>query len=142
MTQVQNGNTVKVHYTGRLEDGEVFDSSDGREPLEFVAGQGMVIPGFDIAVEGMSVGDSKTVTIPAEDAYGPVREEMIFSISRGMLPEGMQPQTGEALQLNMQDGQTMVAEITEVTDENLVLNANHPLAGKTLIFDIELVAID
>lgn len=140
MPQAASGDTVRIHYTGRLEDGTVFDTSREREPLTFVLGSGQVIPGFDEAVTGMEVGDEKTVTISAEDAYGPRRDEMILSYPLGDLPDGVDPQVGQSLQMSTPEGQTFQVRVTERDEESLTLDANHPLAGRDLTFDIELVA--
>jgi peptidylprolyl isomerase len=140
MTQARTGDTVRVHYRGTLDDESVFDSSAGREPLEFTLGEGRVIPGFEEAVLGMAVGEEKTVTIPAEQAYGAHRAEMVATLSRDVLPEGMEPQVGQQLQLN-QEGQTFVVSVTEVSGESVTLDANHPLAGQDLTFALELVEI-
>lgn len=141
MEQARSGDTVRVHYTGKLEDGTVFDSSRGREPLEFTLGTGQVIPGFDEAVTGMAPGEEKSITIPADEAYGPRRDEMVVTVDRGQFPDNIQPQPGQQLQM-VQDGQTMVVTVRDVSDENVTLDANHPLAGKDLSFDLELVEID
>ena len=134
------GDVVHIHYTGRLEDGTVFDSSEGREPLEFVLGSGQVIPGFDDAVTGMEIGESKTVTIPAHRAYGAKRDELILDFPRSDLPAGIEPQVGQHLQMSTPDGQAFQVEVVGASPEGVVLDANHPLAGKDLTFDIELVA--
>lgn len=138
MSQVKNGDTVKVHYTGTLADGTVFDSSLEREPLEFTLGEGQLIPGFEKTVLGMSAGESRTVTIPAEEAYGPYREEMVLEVPRTQLPPDMQPQVGMQLQVGEEQGEGMVVQITQVSDTNITLDANHPLAGKDLTFNIQL----
>ena len=140
MTQAQTGNNVKVHYTGRLDNGQVFDSSAERDPLEFTLGQGQLIPGFEKAVTGMQVGDKKTVTIPAEDAYGTRQEELLFSVERTQLPDHIQPEVGQQLQVS-QDGQATVVTVAELTDTTIVLDANHPLAGENLTFDLEVVEV-
>jgi peptidylprolyl isomerase len=140
MAQAQTGDTVRVHYTGRLDGGEVFDSSRGRDPLEFTLGGGQVIAGFDEAVTGMEPGDEKTVTIPAAQAYGPRRDEMSGEVPRAQFPPDIDPQVGQQLQMQ-QEGQTFVVTVTEVSDEVVRLDANHPLAGKDLTFDLELVGI-
>ncbi|WP_045222336.1 FKBP-type peptidyl-prolyl cis-trans isomerase [Desulfonatronum thioautotrophicum] len=140
MTQAQTGNQIKVHYTGRLDSGQVFDSSADREPLEFTLGQGQLIPGFEAAVTGMQAGDKKTVTIPAEDAYGPRQDELLFSVERSQLPDHIQPEVGQQLQVN-QEGQTAVVTISELTDTTMTLDANHPLAGENLTFDLEVVEV-
>lgn len=141
MTQAKSGDTVKIHYTGTLDDGTQFDSSAGRDPLQFTIGTGQVIPGFDKAVEGMTVGDSKTVNIPAEDAYGPRREQMVQDVPRSALPNDLDPVEGMALQAKGQDGQVINLTVTDVKDESITVDGNHPLAGKALNFDIELVDI-
>lgn len=138
MSQVKNGDTVKVHYTGTLADGTVFDSSLEREPLEFTLGEGQLIPGFEKTVLGMSAGESRTVIIPAEEAYGPYREEMVLEVPRTQLPPDMQPQVGMQLQVGEEQGEGMLVQITQVSDSNITLDANHPLAGKDLTFNIQL----
>jgi len=141
MTQAKSGDTVRIHYTGTLEDGTEFDSSSGRDPLQFTIGSGQVIPGFDKAVEGMTVGDSKSVAIPAEDAYGPRRDNMVQDVPRTALPEDLDPVEGMALQAKGQDGNIINLTVTSVADDSITVDANHPLAGKALNFDIELVDI-
>jgi peptidylprolyl isomerase len=141
MTQAKSGDTVKIHYTGTLDDGTQFDSSAGRDPLQFTIGTGQVIPGFDKAVEGMAVGDSKQVNIPAEDAYGPRREQMVQDVPRSALPNDLDPVEGMALQAKGQDGQVINLTVTDVKDDSITVDGNHPLAGKALNFDIELVDI-
>ena len=140
MAQAKNGDTVRVHYTGRLDDGSVFDSSRGREPLEFVLGARQVIPGFEEAVDGLAPGQERTVNIPADRAYGPRREEMVLTIGRDQFPDDIQPEVGQQLQMS-QDGQVAIVTITGVSDREVTLDANHPLAGKDLTFDVELVEI-
>ncbi|PLX73881.1 MAG: peptidylprolyl isomerase [Desulfuromonas sp.] len=141
MSKAQKENKVKVHYTGTLEDGTVFDSSREREPIEFEVGGGEMIKGFDDAIVGMTVGETKTFTIAAEDAYGPRRDEMVFKVDRNQLPEGMEPEVGQHLQTEAEGGQPVILEIVEVEAENVTLDGNHPLAGKDLNFDIELMEI-
>ncbi|PSB35662.1 FKBP-type peptidyl-prolyl cis-trans isomerase [Stenomitos frigidus] len=141
MAQVKTGDTVKVHYTGKLDDGTVFDSSAEREPLEFTLGTGSIIPGFERAVLGMSLGESKTEVIPTDDAYGPHLEEMVVVVDRQQMPAEIEPQIGQQLQLQQQDGQVLPVVITDVSDASVTLDANHPLAGEALTFDIELVEI-
>jgi len=141
MPQAKEKDTVKVHYTGKLEDGTVFDSSEGRDPLEFTVGGGQVIPGFDEAVVGLEVGESRTATLPPEDAYGPHREELVLSTDRGQFPEDAEPQVGDQFQLATQSGQRIPATVVEIEGDAITLDANHPLAGKALVFDIELVEI-
>lgn len=141
MQQVKKGDTIAVHYHGKLVDGSTFDSSEGREPLEFEVGGGMVIPGFDEGVTGMSIGEKKTVHIPADEAYGPKQEDMIMEFPRDRFPADMVPEVG--LQLNMSNGQgqNFPMVIIEVQETIVILDANHPLAGQDLIFDLELVEI-
>ena len=141
MAKAQNGDTVKVHYKGRLDDGTQFDSSEGKDPLKFEVGKQQVIQGFEKAVVGMEVGDSTTVKISSEEAYGPRMDEMVLKVDKTRLPEGMQAEVGQQLQLNQPDGQNIVVTITNVTESEVELDANHPLAGKDLTFDIELVEI-
>ena len=137
----QDGNTVKVHYTGTLDDGSVFDSSAGRAPLEFVLGNQGMIPGFENAVRGMQVGESKTVTIPSAEAYGPHREDMFLVFERDKLPDDMEPEVGKKLQMGTPGGGATDVVITEVTETHFTVDANHPLAGKDLTFEIEVVEI-
>ncbi|MEX2347293.1 MAG: peptidylprolyl isomerase [Balneolaceae bacterium] len=141
MPKVKDGDTVKVHYTGTLEDGAVFDTSEEREPLEFTLGQGQLIPGFEKAVIGMDEGESTTVEIPSEEAYGEAREDLVITVPKDQLPEDVEPQIGMQLQVNQPDGQPIPVRITEVGDAELTLDANHPLAGKDLKFKIELVEV-
>lgn len=141
MSKVKDGDTVKVHYTGSLEDGSVFDSSQEKEPLEFTLGSGQLIPGFEKAVQGMGEGDSTKVTIPADEAYGEPREDLIISVPRENLPDDVEPEVGMQLQVNQPDGQAIPVRITDIGNEEIKLDANHPLAGKDLVFDIELVEI-
>jgi len=141
MSQATAGNKVKIHYTGTLEDGSQFDSSEGREPLEFELGSGQVIPGFDSAVEGMAVGESKSVSIAPEDAYGPRVEQAIQEVPKSALPPDLEPEVGMRLQAQGQGQQTLQLTVTEVGDETITVDGNHPLAGKTLNFEISLVEI-
>ncbi len=135
----KDGNTVKVHYTGKLDDGTIFDTSVEREPLEFTIGTGQMIPGFEGAVRGMQVGQVKTVTIPAEEAYGPHNEDMVLVVDRDKLPENLNPVVGQRLQMQQENGNTAVVVVTDVSDTTITLDTNHPLAGKALTFEIELV---
>lgn len=137
--QAKKGDKVKVHYHGRLNNGTTFDSSTGRQPLEFEVGSGMVIKGFDEGVTGMSVGDKKTISIPAEDAYGQRLEEMVIEFPRANFPKDIEPEIGMTLNMHSENGQEMPVVITEINEDAVVLDANHPLAGQELIFDIELV---
>ncbi len=142
MSTASKGNTVKVHYTGTLTDNSIFDSSREREPLEFTVGAGQMIPGFDAAVEGMAIGDQKKVEIPFAEAYGPKSDEAMIKVDKSQLPEGMTPEVGMQLEASQPDGRTQVLLIAEVHDDQVTLDANHPLAGKDLIFDIELVEVN
>jgi FKBP-type peptidyl-prolyl cis-trans isomerase 2 len=141
MQQVKKGDTIKVHYHGTLVDGTTFDSSEGREPLEFEVGGGMVIEGFDNGVLGMAVGDKKTVTIPAAQAYGDTQQDMILEFPKEQFPADMVPEIGLQLTLSNNQGQQFPVVITAIKEETVVLDANHPLAGKDLIFALELVDI-
>ena len=141
MAKVKSGDSVKVHYTGKLDDGTVFDTSENKEPLAFTAGQGMVIKGFDSAVIGMEVGESKTIKIPSDKAYGPHKAEMVMVVDRKEVPENLNPQVGQMLQVRQKDGQAFAVKVTEVTEASLTIDANHPLAGKDLTFDISIDAI-
>ncbi len=140
--QAEDGDTVKVHYTGKLEDGTVFDTSIGGDPLQFTIGDGQLIPGFEQAVVGMRPGESKTVKIPADDAYGPYHEELVIVIDRDQFPEDLQPEIGQQLQIRQADGQIIPVTVIDVSESSVTLDANHPLAGKDLTFDIELVEIE
>ena len=141
MQQAQNGDKVKVHYHGKLRSGETFDSSEGREPLEFTVGSGQVIKGFDDGVTGMQVGDKKTVEINVEDAYGEKSEDMSIEFPKEQFPGDMSPEVGQQLMMSNGSGQSFPVTIMEVRDDSVLLDANHPLAGQDLIFDIELVEI-
>lgn len=141
MAEAKSGDKVKIHYTGTLADGKVFDSSEGRNPLEFTLGKGEVIPGFEAAVIGMNAGESKSAQIPAEEAYGQHREELIMEVEKKQVPEDLNPEVGQSLQLKRGDGQEITVMITEVGEEYITLDANHPLAGKDLTFEIQLVEI-
>jgi FKBP-type peptidyl-prolyl cis-trans isomerase 2 len=141
MQQAKSGDTVKVHYNGRLTDGTTFDSSSGRDPLEFKVGNGDVIKGFEEGVTGMSVGEKKTVHIPADEAYGQKDDERVVEFPRTNFPPDMEPEVGMQLNMTNGSGQVIPVMIVEVGDEVVTLDANHPLAGEDLIFDIELVDI-
>jgi peptidylprolyl isomerase len=141
MVPAKLGDTVIVHYTGKLEDGTEFDSSIGKEPLQFRLGEGEVIPGFDAAVVGMAPGESKTQLIPAEEAYGPHMEDMVIAVDRQQIPPDMPVELGIQLQLQDPSGQVIPVTVVEVDDEAVVLDANHPLAGEDLTFEIQLVAV-
>lgn len=139
MSKVKEGDTVKVHYTGTLKNGEVFDSSKDKEPLEFTLGEGQLIPGFEKAVVGMVIGDSANIDIPSDEAYGEEREDLIINVPKDQLPEDITPQVGMQLQVNQGNGQPIPVRIKEVGETELTLDANHPLAGQDLSFEIELV---
>ncbi|MFL9485529.1 peptidylprolyl isomerase [Chitinophagaceae bacterium LWZ2-11] len=141
MQQVKKGDTVKIHYHGKLTDGTTFDSSAGREPLEFEVGGGMVIEGFDKGVTGMTVGEKKTIFIPFMEGYGPTQEEMVMEFPKDKFPPDMVPEVGLQLTMSNAEGQQFPVVITEIKDDAVVLDANHPLAGKDLTFDLELVEI-
>jgi peptidylprolyl isomerase len=140
MTQAQPGNTVRVHYTGKLDDGTVFDSSKEREPLEFTLGTGEVIRGFEEAVAGMEPGQEQTVKIPAEQAYGSPREDLVFQVPKEQFPDEITPEVGQQLQV-AQGEEVALVTVTEVNTTEVTLDANHPLAGKDLTFELELVEI-
>ncbi|MBL7748449.1 MAG: peptidylprolyl isomerase [Chitinophagaceae bacterium] len=141
MAQVKSGDTIKVHYHGKLTSGETFDSSAGREPLEFEVGSGMVIKGFDEGVTGMTVGEKKTINIPFNEAYGPRNPEMIIEMPKDRFPKDMEIAVGMPLGMSDQNGQQFQVTIVEIKEEAVMLDANHPLAGQDLIFDLELVEI-
>ena len=141
MAQAKNGDTVTVHYTGRLEDGTVFDSSVDRDPLQFTLGEGLLIPGFEQAVLGMSAGESKTAEVSADQAYGPHREEMVVDIDRQEFPPHFQPKVGQQLQIPQSEGRVTRLIVTDVSEQKVTLDANHPLAGRDLTFDINLLEI-
>jgi peptidylprolyl isomerase len=141
MAQVKKNDKVTVHYTGTLADGSVFDSSREAEPLEFTVGDGQLIKGFDEAISGMTVGEVKTVTIPAEEAYGAPNEEMVFDIERSQFDESVTPELGQRFQFEAPDGQQIVVTITEIDGDQITLDANHPLAGQDLTFELELMTI-
>lgn len=142
MNGVQNGDKVRVHYHGKLRSGETFDTSQGRDPLEFTVGSGQVIPGFDQGVMGMQPGEKKTVEIPVDQAYGPKAEEMMLEFPKTQFPEGMNPEVGMQLGLSDNTGQSHTVRVAEIREESVILDANHPLAGEDLIFDIELVEVE
>jgi peptidylprolyl isomerase len=141
MTQAKKGDKVKIHYTGRLQDGSVFDSSSGREPMQFSIGSGQVIPGFEEAVTGMKVGEKKTAEIPCGKAYGDRDPSMVMVVDRQQVPAELNPEVGQRLEMGSPSGELVVVNVIEVNDENITLDANPPLAGEDLIFDIELVEI-
>ena len=141
MAQVKDGDVVRVHYTGKITNGEQFDSSTGREPLEFTVGAGQMIKGFDAAIPGMKVGEKKTINILPEDAYGVKVEQAIIEFPKENIPKEMKPEVGMQLQLRNENGQPFPVTIAEIKDDIIILDANHSLAGKELVFDIELVEV-
>jgi peptidylprolyl isomerase len=141
MAQVKEGDTVKVHYHGKLTDGSTFDSSEGREPLEFEVGSGSVIAGFDRGITGMEVGEKKTINIPFGEAYGEKQDDLLMEFPLDRFPADMRPETGMQLNMSNGGGQNFPVIIREVKEETVVLDANHPLAGEDLVFDLELVEI-
>lgn len=141
MSEAKSGDKVQIHYTGKLDDGTTFDSSAGRDPLEFELGSGQVIAGFDKAVEGMTEGDTKSVTLDPDEAYGQRHDQLVQEVPKNALPDDLEPKVGMALQSRSPDGQVTQLTVTEVKDETITVDANHPLAGQPLNFDIELVKI-
>ncbi|NYT01852.1 MAG: peptidylprolyl isomerase [Methanosarcinales archaeon] len=141
MEQAKNGDVVKVHYTGKFEDGLVFDTSEGREPLQFKIGENTIIPGFEQSIVGMNAGEVKTVKLASEDAYGPHREELVMKVPQEKVPPEMNPKMGDMLQVQLSSGQVSYALVTSVSEEGIVLDVNHPLAGRDLVFDIKLLEI-
>lgn len=141
MVAAKKGDRVKVHYTGKLQDGTVFDSSIDREPLEFTLGDGNMIKGFDAAVHGLQQGEKVTANIPSNEAYGEKKQDMFVEVPKSEVPENIKPEVGQQLQVQQANGQAMPVVVAEVTEDKIVLDANHPLAGKDLTFEIELVEI-
>ena len=141
LPMAKDGDTVQVHYKGTLGDGTVFDTSRDRQPLEFTLGAGNVIAGFDKAVNGMRVGETKTVTIPEEEAYGPRNDELVIIVGRDELPENMEPSIGQQLAMSQPDGGTVIVVVTGVSEDSITVDGNHPMAGKDLTFELELVGI-
>ncbi|WP_299614835.1 peptidylprolyl isomerase [uncultured Tateyamaria sp.] len=142
MTDIKDGDTVRIHYTGTLLDGTVFDSSDGRDPLEFVVGSGQIIPGLDVALPGMSEGEKKSVSIPCDKAYGPINPALRQDVPRDAIPEEIPLEVGLQLQMQTPQGQPMPVTVVEIGDSEVTLDANHPLAGQDLKFDFEVVSFD
>ncbi len=141
MKTVNENSKVSVHYTGRLENGEVFDSSKGRDPLTFQMGAGQLIKGFEQGVMGMELNESKTINIPSSEAYGPVRKELIQTIEKELLPQNLDPKVGQKLSSQSEAGQQLIVTVVEVDEKSITIDGNHELAGKDLIFDIEVVSI-
>ncbi len=141
MSQAKCGDRVKVHFTGRLENGEVFTSSGDSEPLEFTIGRGQVIPGFEKAVTGMEVGETKTVTLPPQEAYGSRQEDLVVDVKKSNFPEDITPTLGEQLEIPQEDGEPLKVTVCDISEDTVTLDANHPLAGYTVTFTIILVAV-
>lgn len=141
MSQVKENDTVKVHYTGKLSNGQVFDSSLEREPLEITLGQGMLIPGFEKGMIDMKVNEKKTIHIPVAEAYGDIQKELFHEVNKDQLPQDMTPEVGMGLVSQKPDGTEVQFRVAEVHEEHIIIDANHPLAGQDLIFDLELVEI-
>jgi peptidylprolyl isomerase len=142
MTQVKQGDTVGIHYTGTLNDGTVFDSSEGRDPLAFQVGSGQIIPGLDVAIPGMAVGDKKVVNVPCDEAYGQMNPAMRQEVPRAEIPAEIPTEIGSRLQMQAQNGQVIPVVVVDANESTITLDANHPLAGQDLTFAIELVSID
>ncbi|MGI3183664.1 FKBP-type peptidyl-prolyl cis-trans isomerase [Nioella aestuarii] len=142
MTEATSGSKVAFHYTGTLTDGSVFDSSEGRDPLSFTMGQGQIIPGLEKAFDGLKVGDEKTVTVPAAEAYGEHNPQAVQQIPRDQIPENIPTEVGTQLQMQAPNGQAIPVVIAEATDEHITLDANHPLAGKDLTFAVKVMSVE
>ncbi|MFW5936616.1 MAG: FKBP-type peptidyl-prolyl cis-trans isomerase [Desulfosalsimonas sp.] len=142
MTQAKSGDNVKIHYKGKLDDGSVFDSSEGKDPLEFKVGEGNIIPGVEEAVVGMAPEETKETTIPPEKAYGEYRDDMVIEVDRSQFPEHITPELGQQLELKQSEGENIVVTVTDVGEEKVTLDANHPLAGKDLTFEITLKEVE
>ena len=142
MQRAQRGDTVSVHYRGTLSDGTEFDSSAGSDPIRFTIGSGEVIPGFESAIQGMSAGEKKTETIPSEDAYGERREDLVFTVDRSQMPPDNEVEVGDMLRIGFPDGSSAAVQVAALDGDSVTLDANHPLAGKDLTFELELVSID
>ena len=142
MAKAQSGDKVSVHYTGKLADGSTFDSSRGAEPLSFELGSGQLIPGFEQGVIGMEEGETKTIKIDAADAYGPRNQEQVVEVERSVFPENIDPEVGQRLQVQQAEGQPVAVTVKDVQEDKVTLDANHPLAGEDLTFEIELVSVD
>jgi len=141
MANSKTGDTVKIHYTGTLSDGEVFDSSKDRDPLQFTIGSGQVIPGFDEGVQDMAIGDKKSITLEAQAAYGPINPELVQKVAKDQFNEDLKLELGNRIQLNNGQGQTMVVTVADMDENTVTLDGNHPLAGKELTFELELIEI-
>jgi len=142
MATAKKDDTVKVHYTGKLKDGNTFDTSEGREPLSFALGSNQVIPGFENGIIGMEVGEKKTIVIPIAEAYGEYRKELLLKVDLKQLPEGVEPKIGDQLEMTNENGDIIPVLVADLTETDIVLDANHPLSGQELTFELELVSID
>ncbi len=142
METVKTGDTVKVHYTGKLDDGTVFDTSEEGEPLQFTIGEGEVLPGFEQAAIGLKPGESVTVKIPADEAYGPYRNELVIVVKRDQIPADLNPKVGQQLEMPQADEHIVIVTVTDVSESSITLDANHPLARKDLTFEIKLMEIN
>ena len=142
MAEIKDGDTVRIHYTGTLKDGSTFDSSEGRDPLEFVVGAGHIIKGLDAALPGMQTGDKKSVSIDCADAYGPINPALHQGVPRDAIPDDITLEVGMQLQMQTPQGQPMPVTVTAIDEEQVLLDANHPLAGRDLVFDFEVVSVD
>ena len=142
MAEIKDGDTVRIHYTGTLKDGSTFDSSEGRDPLEFVVGAGHIIKGLDAALPGMQTGDKKSVSIDCADAYGPINPALHQGVPRDAIPDDIQLDVGMQLQMQTPQGQPMPVTVTAIDEEQVMLDANHPLAGRDLVFDFEVVSVE
>ena len=141
MSQVKQNDTVKVHYTGKLADGQVFDTSEGKDPIEFTLGEGQLIPGFENGLLNMKLNEKKTINIPVEEAYGQPREDLVQEVEKSQLPPEIEPEVGMGLVSKTPDGREMNLLVAEVKENSIIVDGNHPLAGKDLIFDLEVVEI-
>ena len=141
MSKAKHGDTVKVHYSGKLEDGTVFDTTDNQDPLQITLGSGQIIPDLEQAIVEMSPGESKNIEIPAEKGFGPYLKELVFEVDRTQVPPDLKLELGQQLQMNPSEGQPIVVTVVDLTDQKVTLDANHPLAGKNLTFEIKLIEI-
>ncbi len=142
MAQAKTGDTVKVDFTGKLEDGQVFGSTEGKDPLEFKIGEGKIIPGIENEIQGMNEGDKKTVNVSPDKAYGPYRDELIEEVEKEKFPTDVDPEVGQAFEIPQPQGQPMIVRVTDIKDDKITLDGNHPLAGKDLVFELELLEIE
>lgn len=141
MTKAKENDRVRVHYKGTMENDQVFDDSRSREPIEFVIGDGLLLQGFESAIVGMEKGDTKTIQIPAKEGYGPLREELVFNVQRSQFPQDLELELGMALELPLEEERTLHVTVVDISEENVSLDANHPLAGQNLTFELELIEI-